>query len=130
MQIFGAPWLLPNGSQTICPHNLSDNGGCDGGPRTLTVRTSRDGRTWTGDFGCSNPGRFDPVKPSDRPKCKEYNESGLIRPSPTEDPPEMEFYRVRPFYVGDSGRLAAHTLQYAPSPAEVNNVSDYGYWGP
>ena len=38
--------------------------------------------------------------------------------------------RIRPFYVGESGRLAAHALQYAASPAEVNNISDYGYWGP
>lgn len=30
MQIFATPWLLPNGSATICPHNLSDNGGCAG----------------------------------------------------------------------------------------------------
>lgn len=35
-------------------------------------------------------------------------------------------YRVRPFYIGDTGRLAAHALQYAPSPAEMNNVSQYG----
>eukprot|EP01047_Picozoa_sp_COSAG01_P014957 COSAG01_NODE_739_length_13898_cov_29.871223_8_plen_143_part_00 len=35
----------------------------------------------------------------------------------------------RPFYLGDSGRLGAHALQYAASPAEVNNVSTYGYWG-
>jgi hypothetical protein len=40
--------------------------------------------------------------------------------------PEMQFYRLRAFYLGDSGRLAAHALQYAASPAEVNNVSDYG----
>jgi hypothetical protein len=26
MQIMSSPWLLPNGSTTICPHNLSDNG--------------------------------------------------------------------------------------------------------
>jgi hypothetical protein len=54
----------------------------------------------------------------------------LIRPHPTEDPPELQFYRIRPFYVGESGRLAASVLQYAASPAEMNNVSSYGYWGP
>ena len=52
MQIFGAPWLLPNGSRTICPHNLSDNGGCTGGPRVVTVRTSPDGRNFSGWTGC------------------------------------------------------------------------------
>ena len=52
MQIFGAPWLLSNGSRTICPHNLSDNGGCTGGPRVVTVRTSPDGRNFSGWTGC------------------------------------------------------------------------------
>ena len=37
---------------------------------------------------------------------------------------------MRPFYVGQSGRLAAHATQYAASPAEMNNISNYGYWGP
>ena len=33
-------------------------------------------------------------------------------------------------YLAESGRLAAHTLQYAASPAEMNAVAKYGYWGP
>ena len=34
-----------------------------------------------------------------------------------DDPPELEFYRVRPFYL--HGRLMAHALLYAPSPSEA-----------
>lgn len=130
MQIFGAPWLNPDGSRTICPHNLSDNGGCDGGPRVVTTRLSADGANFTGDFGCASPGPHEPFTPAKRVKCSVWDEANLIRPHPIEDPPEMQFYRVRPFYVGESGRLAAHALQYAASPAEMNNISDYGYWGP
>jgi hypothetical protein len=130
MQIMSSPWRLPNGSTTICPHNLSDNGGCKGGPRTVSIRTSLDGTMWSGDWGCATPARTAPVDPAVRTHCATYNESAIVRPHPTEDPPEMQFYRIRPFYLADSGRLAAHALQYAASPAEVNNISSYGYWGP
>lgn len=91
MQIFGAPWLTENGTKTICPHNLSDNGGCDGGPRTVTARTSKDGVHFSGDLGCANPKPSDPVDPSVRKKCETFDETKLIRPHPTEDPPEMQF---------------------------------------
>ena len=96
----------------------------------MTIRTSTDGATWTGDWGCLDPPRDKPGDPSVRKHCKKWDEAALIRPDPKLDPPEMQFYRVRPFYIGDTGRLAAHALQYAASPAEVNNVSNYGYWGP
>eukprot|EP00039_Didymoeca_costata_P007937 m.105565 g.105565 ORF g.105565 m.105565 type:complete len:556 (-) comp13880_c2_seq4:43-1710(-) len=138
MQIMSAPWLCteawcgkdPSTNQVVCPQNLSDNGGCAGGPRSVSVRTSTDGITWSGDWGCSDPGPNEPYKPDDRAKCKQYNESGIRRADPVLDPPEMQFYRIRVFYVGNSGRFAAHALQYAASPAEVNNISNYGYWGP
>ena len=127
----GAPWLFPNGSAgAICPHNLSDNGGCSGGPRSINARVSTDGVHFTGDLGCIDPDPHNPGPPSVRVRCKTYNESNLIRGDPVLDPPEMQFYRIRPFYVGDSGRLAAHATQYAASPAEMNNISTYGYWGP
>lgn len=135
-----------------------------GGPRTVSIRTSMDGSEWSGDWGCAIPSRTSKVNPAIRTHCATYNESAIIRPDPQEDPPEMQFYRVRPFYLAESvrrqiymvslrwyldqvgciadcnmterplfaeqGRLAAHALQYAASPAEVNNVSTYGYWGP
>jgi hypothetical protein len=43
-------------------------------------------------------------------------DSPLILPDEL-DPPDLAFYRCRPFYVGNTSRLAAHTLQYAPSPS-------------
>ena len=43
-----------------------------------------------------------------------------------EDPPELQFYRTRPFFVGGSGRLAAHVLQYAPSPSQRILGTEYG----
>ena len=46
-------------------------------------------------------------------------------------PPSVPYFNWHPTSradVGDSGRLAAHALQYAPSPAEMNNISGYGYW--
>jgi hypothetical protein len=86
MQIMGSPWRFPNGSTTICPHNLSDNGGCKGGPRTVSVRTSEDGVEWSGDWGCAQPSRTVKVDPAVRRRCEVYNESGIIRPHPTEDP--------------------------------------------
>lgn len=109
MQIFAAPWLLPNGSRTVCPHNLSDNGGCDGGPRSITVRTSKDGRNFSGDWGCQDPPPFGPQDPVVRNECKVWNETALIRPHPTEDPPEMEFYRIRPFCK--NGRAPREAVQ-------------------
>ena len=36
-----------------------------------------------------------------------------------EDPPELEFYKSTMFWVGESGRLAAHALLYAPGPISV-----------
>ena len=38
-----------------------------------------------------------------------------------------EFYRIRPFDLGGgSGRFAAHTLNYAPSPIGLNSLTRYG----
>ena len=39
---------------------------------------------------------------------------------------ELQFYRMRPFFVGGSGRLAAHVLQYAPSPSQRILGTEYG----
>jgi hypothetical protein len=36
-----------------------------------------------------------------------------------EDPPDLEFYRFRAFTLGKSGRIAAHALNYVPSPHAV-----------
>jgi len=61
-----------------------------------------------------------PCPPSVRcSDCKAFNYSNIIRPHPTLDPPEMQFYRMRPFYVGESGRLAGHALQYLLWPINI-----------
>ena len=129
IQITGVPWPTPD---TNCPRNLSDNGGCST-CRVITTRTSKNGVAWSPDAGCKKcgaPGTPSSPNPTSRCHCTEINESGLIRPDPVADPPELQFYRMRPFYLAESGRLAAHTLQYAASPAEMNAVAKYGYWGP
>ena len=65
--------------------------GCDH-RRVVSARTSADGVAWSDDLG-------------------------LRVPDPGLDPPELQFYRLRPFYLGfGSGRLVAHTLLYAPGP--------------
>ena len=43
-----------------------------------------------------------------------------------DDPPELEFYRIRPFTIGSSKRLAAHVLIYVPSPSDVVVMPGYG----
>eukprot|EP01052_Picozoa_sp_SAG31_P023826 SAG31_NODE_1988_length_6721_cov_11.339928_8_plen_93_part_00 len=45
---------------------------------------------------------------------------------PNLDPPDLEFYRIRPFILGESGRLAAHVLDYVPSPPNVVYSPGYG----
>lgn len=47
----------------------------------------------------------------------------MVRPG-ADDPPELEFYRIRPFNV--SGRLAAHVLLYVPAPSDVVVQPGYG----
>ena len=68
--------------------------------RVVSAKTSTDGAAWGPD-------------------------APLIVPD-SDDPPELQFYRTRPFYVGNTSRLAAHTLQYAPSPSLDILGADYG----
>ena len=53
-------------------------------------------------------------------------DQGLIQPD-ADDPPELQFYRIRPFYVGNTTRLAAHVLNYAPGPAVDIVGSEWGH---
>ena len=43
-----------------------------------------------------------------------YNLSGMILPDPELDPPELEFYTIKPFRIGTTQRLAAHATLYVP----------------
>ena len=76
-----------------------DNAGCDR-RRVISTKTSSDGGNWSVD-------------------------QGLIQPD-AQDPPELQFYRIRPFYVGNTSRLAAHVFTYAPSPQQSIVGEDYG----
>jgi hypothetical protein len=75
-----------------------DNAGY-GSTRWISARNSTDGAQWSDNYALRGP------------------EAG--------DPPELEFYRIRPFYLGSSGRFAAHTLNYAPSPMAINRLTRY-----
>ena len=87
--------------------------------RVVSVRTSRDGKTWTQDAGCLD-------KPQTSEHCQTFDVNGMIRPVLGVDAPELEFYRIRPFYLGNTSRLAAHALLYAPGPMQLGKVKNYG----
>ena len=105
-------------SPASCTQTLKycDNAGCES-RRVVTMRTSNDGYSWSADAGC--PGRRE-TKPGDVNACPTgYNTSGMIVPSPEQDPPELEYYLIAPFRVPSTNRLAAHVLLYAPSPQQI-----------
>lgn len=51
-------------------------------------------KEFTDDWGCTE-------HPQTSEHCKEYNLTNMIIPN-KEDPPELEFYRIRPFYLETS----------------------------
>lgn len=138
MQIVWQNWTL----------RYCDNGGCSK-RRTVSAKTSTDGVAWGTDHPLITPDQMDPpeleVCPahfllcSRRPGC---TPAVLALPSLAaafhgsfEGPcshsqhtciHDAQFYRIRPFYIGNTTRLAAHTLQYAPSPSLDLLGWDYG----
>ena len=91
------------------PLKYCDNGGCDQ-RRIISAKTSSAGAEWSKDLGYRPP------------------DAGI-------DPPLLQFYRMRPFYVAGGnggaddptgGRLAAHVLQYAPAPPQSVVTTKYG----
>ena len=92
----------------------------------MTMRTSLDGYLWSPDAGC--PGRIETAC-GDVSTCPTgYDTSGMIVPDPVDDPPELEFYLIKPFRIGTKRRLAAHALLYAPAPQELLGAT-YGLTG-
>ena len=87
---------IPGGPGVYC-----DNGGCDK-RRVLGTMFSADGVNWNFTGSTRMPG------------------------ADINDPPELQFYRMRPFYIGNTTRLAAHTLLYAPSPSQSILGPAYG----
>lgn len=77
-----------------------DNGGCDV-RRVVSSKHSADGAAWSAD-----------AQP-------------FITPDAA-DPPDLQFYRCRPFYIGATSRIAAHTLLYAPAPPQRIMGTAYG----
>lgn len=63
----------------------------------------------------------DGAAPSSRPAALHPDgpSATLVQPDGA-DPPELQFYRAKPFRVGASGRIAAHATTYAPSPVGAN----------
>ena len=92
------------------PSKSCMRGGQDGpaatqpGRRVIGWRTSDDGRNWSCAPSIMDP-RCDPRFTPDSP---------VTLPDPTSDPPELQWYRARPFRYGD--RWAAAVYNYAPSP--------------
>ena len=80
--------------------------------RVVTAKISYDGKAWGRDLGLRSPDELDP--PVRLPcSCDRRSARVLTRERAVQ---ELQFYRFRPFMIGDSGRLAGHALQYAPGP--------------
>ena len=74
--------------------------------QVVTIRTSKDGANWTQDWGCADAKQ-------DGEHCKTFNTTAVVAPCDCpDDPPDLEFYRIRAFVLGQSGRVAAHALDY------------------
>eukprot|EP01048_Picozoa_sp_COSAG05_P010366 COSAG05_NODE_907_length_6645_cov_18.681638_8_plen_252_part_00 len=52
-------------------------------------------------------------------------EASTINDPRGSDPPEMEFYKLTPMYVGNTKRVIGHALTYAPSP-QASLGDEYG----
>ncbi len=91
--------------QIVWRQNVSGMRYCDSDPcniaRAITAKTSSDGINWSADLGMRLP------------------DVGL-------DPPDLQFYRIRPFYIGNTSRIAAHVLQYSPQPPQSVVGMHYG----
>lgn len=112
-----AQWVDMQISYEVWNKTYCDN--CHGARRYVTYRTSEDGTYWSDDGSCLD-------NPQKDEHCKKFNTSAMITAIPEVDPPELEFYRVRPFRLGNSGRLAAHALLYVPSPSNIVVQPGYG----
>ena len=102
---------------------LHDNGA---GRRVVGFRTSTDGRSWSCVSSCGSAESYE-----NDPHCHgagghvptdalcpnlplDASSAPVIRPDPDRDPPELQFYRARPWRYGD--RWVAAAYNYAPWP--------------
>ena len=108
LQIFLIPAPALNRTKPYCD-NAAGNF-----TRVLTVHTSSTGTSWTPAAACLGE-----QKSQYCPGPYNTSKAAVLAPG-ADDPPELQFYRVRPFFIGGgSSRLAAHALLYAPSPIDV-----------
>jgi hypothetical protein len=112
--------------------------------RVITMRTSRDGLSWSNRFVCPgvdwSPNQTGQAFDPQFRRCDEgWNPRGMIAPASSasgssvdeasDDPPELEFYDLTPLFVGNTTRVIAHALLYAPAPLAVLGYS-YGMQPP
>ena len=101
MQIVWQTWAMKycdNGGETLSPTRPPANPltqpavrvaiGCNR-RRVISAKTSENGADWSSDFG-------------------------LHTPDAAMDPPELQFYRIRPFYIGERSLLP---FPNSPSPS-------------
>eukprot|EP01047_Picozoa_sp_COSAG01_P029778 COSAG01_NODE_2054_length_8538_cov_4.853656_7_plen_936_part_00 len=123
--------VIEQGPKPVLPSGLQfhDNGG---GRRVIGIRSSVDGRNWSCVASCGSSKTFtdDPTcqgnsggLPTD-PLCPNKPlaspEAPVVRPHLDVDPPELQFYRARPWRYGD--RWVAAVYNYAPSPLCLHSV--------
>lgn len=81
-----------------------------------------------------------PFDPQFRLCDQGWNAAGMVVPqsdadgssvdaADTTDPPDLEFYHVTPMFVGNTTRVVAHALLYAPAPLPLLGYS-YGMQPP
>eukprot|EP00038_Savillea_parva_P029787 m.73470 g.73470 ORF g.73470 m.73470 type:complete len:615 (-) comp8840_c0_seq1:262-2106(-) len=113
-ELYDAVGLDPAKIKKYCDNVSNDT------RRVVSVRTSTDGTNWTKDWGCA-----DAIQKDEH--CSTFNVTALVGPCDcADDPPDLEFYRIRAFTLGASGRVAAHALNYVPSPRAVVYTPGYG----
>ena len=113
-ELYDAVGLDPKRIKKYCDNVSNDT------RRVVSWRSSKDGATWSQDAGCTD-------RPQKSEHCHSFNTTAMVTPCDCEDdPPDLEFYRIRAFVLGASGRVAAHALNYVPSPHAVVYSPGYG----
>ena len=100
--------------------------------RVVSLRTSTDGLRWSNRQCCPNE-EWDPHQTGQafdaqfRACVDGWNGGGMVAPAgggssvryeeaARVDAPDLEFYKLTPMFVGNTTRVVAHALLYAPAP--------------
>jgi hypothetical protein len=100
--------------------------------RVVSLRTSKDGLRWSNRAACPleewDPHQTGQAFDAQFRACEGgWNYDGMIAPAggsssvhfeeaASVDAPDLEFYKLTPMFVGDTLRVVAHALLYAPAP--------------